>query len=373
MRASKHRTIAIFLIIITVYATASSGTAIWKFAILSDSSVASWDSNAANILEVLAEDMKKQGIDLAIFPGDMISGSDSFYQADAKYRLWKLAMMPLYASGTPVYTIRGNHDLIAPDELFSNNTKLDKDPYIKNFPLLRNAISPDGGYTYAFVHKNAKFIGFDQFINRNNSFDDNLYASGSNQGQMMNGWVISQINGSPSPLNFAFAHEPLFPSKSHHDCMANDPDSRDDLISALGAHGGAYFCGHDHFYLHATAFDGRGQSIPELIVGTAGTGNYNFTPVETPDYLGRGGYSINRVYCNSDNPYFGYLLIIVDENDNTYKGEFRGFTYIDYLNKGPLDSKLIQTLDRFAITSKESYKSSNGISSLLQPFIRLLQ
>jgi hypothetical protein len=96
------------------------------------------------------------------------------------------------------------------------------------------------------VHKNAEFVGFDQYINP--------------KGQMMNSWVTTQINDSTSPLNFAFAHEPLFPNAYDRtgikSSMTNDPSSRDALISALGAHHGTYFTGHDHLYLRASVSDG---------------------------------------------------------------------------------------------------------------------
>jgi len=340
----------------------------WKFAVLSDSGITYRDSNASYILEILANDIKNQGVDLVIFPGDMISSSDNGSHANEKYYSWKSVMMPLYYSGIPIYVIRGNHDWVVLGNISENNGNLGKDPYLKNFPLAGNAISPDGGYSYSFIHKNAKFIGFDQFINRNASFDDQIYASGSNHGQMMNSWVTDQINSSTSHLNFAFAHEPLFPSESHHDCMANDPDSRDALVLALETHHGAYFCGHDHLYLRANISDGQGNSIPELIVGTAGTGNYNYAPVMVSDYSGRYNYSVDKVYGSSINPNFGYLLVTVDEFDNIWKGEFRGFNYFDVLGMGPPYPGLIQVLDKFTIFQEDSSRGYNNLSIFLQSF-----
>ena len=101
----------------------------------------------------------------------------------------------------------------------------------------------------------------------------------------MDGWVTAQINNTSS-LNFAFGHEPLFPSKSHSDDKANDPDSRDALVETLSNHHGAYFCGLIHMYLVGTLSDSRGQIVPELVVGRAGGRNYNYTSFDATVYRG---------------------------------------------------------------------------------------
>jgi hypothetical protein len=259
-------TVLLILAIIAEVVTTTAMASSWKFAVLADSRAEYWDDNgfgvAANTLGILVNDMKTQGVDLVIYPGDMIYGSGNLSK---DLDSWKSVMKPLSDAGIPICTTRGNH------EGSSDKNKIARYRlFIKQFPLMKDATSPDGGFTYSFTHKNAKFIGFDQWINRKTSFDRTLYAQHSNQGQMMNSWVTSEINNSSSPLNFAFAHGMLFPSKSHPDCMANDPDSRDALVAALGTHHGTYLCGHDHMYLRVTASDGNGHAVPELVVGTAG-------------------------------------------------------------------------------------------------------
>lgn len=312
-----------FIIVAATFTpTALSGP--WKFAVMADSNIIDGDENVrigstADILGTLVNDLKLEDIDFVIFPGDLAE-RENYDNLSEILGLWKSQMRPLYDAGIYVYTIRGNHDRPSPENSLSS------DPYILAFPLAENAISPDGGFTYAFTHKNAKFIGFDQYINRKASFSSNLYSLHSNHGQAMNSWVISQIDNSTSPLNFAFAHEQLFPSESHPNCMANDPDSRDALVAALGVHHGAYLCGHDHMYLRGTASDGQGHKVPELVVGTAGGRIYDYAPGKVSDYEGPEAFSVEKFYGDSNKPYFGYLVVTVYDN-NTWSGQFKGFLH----------------------------------------------
>jgi hypothetical protein len=347
-----RKLVALLIIVIVTDAVMTAGVASsWKFAVLADSRAESWDNNdlgvAANTLGILVKDIKNQSVDLVVFPGDMIGGEPNDPNSlNEQLDSWKLVMKPLYDSGIHVYTVRGNHEY-NPYKMGSRNT-IDPsyEPFLNRFPLTSGTTSPDGGFTYSFIHKNAKFIGFDQYINRSESFDSSLYALHSNQGQMMNNWVTAQINSSTSLLNFAFAHEMLFPSESHPDCMANDPDSRDVLVAALGTHHGTYICGHDHMYLRGTASDGNGHTVPELVVGTAGGGNYRYASMSASGYTGPDTFAMVKNYGSSSNPYFGYLLVTVNDN-NTWTGEFKAFQYDTYEKGKPHNAGAIQTIDRF--------------------------
>lgn len=329
-----------------LYIGCASSTS-WKFAVFGDSRAVDSDNNglgvAADTLRILVRDIVSQRVDLVVFPGDMTDGASDSSMLGQGYSSWKSVMRPLNAAGIPVYTIRGNHE---------NEPSVEGagSIYLNSFPLPRGATTPDGGYTYSFTHKNAKFIGFDQYIGRKSSFDDHLYSSHSNEGQMMDSWVVPQINRSTSPLNFVFAHEMLFPSKTHHDCMANDPDSRDALIAALGTHNGTYLCAHDHMYLRGTALDGHGHAVVELVVGTAGGGNYDYAPFNARGYTGPDTFAVNKVLGNSSRPYFGYVLITVYDN-STWTGEFRGIRY-DAAAKGkPNGARPMRDLDVFRISA----------------------
>jgi hypothetical protein len=317
------------LAIIAGAITATAAANPWKFAVLADINYAEGLDVAALTLEFLAEDMKNQGVDLVIFPGDMMAGSVNIGLYKGALDSWKAMMKPLYDVGIPIYVIRGNHEA---ESIMSANSDL----WLDEFPVLKGIPSPDGGFTYSFVHKNARFVGFDQYINHS--------------GRMMNTWVTTQINNSTSPLNFAFGHEPLFPDSYNGNgpksSMANDPKSRDALISALGTHRGTYFAGHEHLYLRANVSDGRGHMVPELIVGTAGRNNYNYSPEVVSAYTRPENYTVDKVYSNSTNPYFGYLSVTVYDN-NTWTGKFKGFQQTSDIWNTTFPA--IQPLDYFSI------------------------
>ena len=323
----------------------------WRFAVTDDSRAVAADNNslgvATNTLGILVKDIKNQSVDFVIFPGDMVTGeTNNTSRLNKMMDSWNAIVKPLYDDGIPFYTVRGNHEYNPLAKGAKNPADPSNGAYLSHFPLPLIATSIDGGFTYAFTHKNARFFGFDQYINRQSSFNNTLYATHSNKGQMMNSWVTAQINNSTSSLNFAFAHEPLFPSKSHPDDMANDPESRDALVEALSNHHGAYFCGHDHMYLRGTVSDGRGQIVPELVVGTAGGGNYNYAPFNITGYTGHDTFTVDKNYGNSSRPIFGYLLITVYDND-TWIGEFRGFQYDTFSAGKPLNSGPIEIMDSF--------------------------
>lgn len=324
--------------IITAASTSTTLADTWKFAVMADGKANSWDDNgfgiAAKTLGILVSDIKNQNVDFVIFPGDLVESNTSNPTiVNKQLDSWRSVMKPLYDAGIYIYAIRGNHDK-------------SKAAFISHFPLTDNATSPDGGFTYSFTHKNAEFFGFDQYINRKSTFNSSLYALSSNQGQMMNSWVTAQINNSTSPLDFAFGHEPLFPSDPHPDCMANDPFSRDALVAALGNHHGAYLCGHDHMYLRGTASDGQGHTVPELVVGTGGAGNYDYATINANGYMGPDSFTADKVFDNSIKPYFGYLLVTVYEN-NTWTGKFRAFRYDTYADGNSHKARPIQTMDSF--------------------------
>jgi hypothetical protein len=292
--------------------------------------------------------MKNQGVDLVIFPGDMMAGSVNIGLYKGALDSWKAMMKPLYDVGIPIYVIRGNHEA---ESIMSANSDL----WLDEFPVLKELASPDGGFTYSVTHKNAKFVGFDQYINH--------------QGRMMNSWVTTQINESTSPLDFVFGHDPLFPNtygdNGPKSSMSDDPNSRDALISALGTHHGTYFAGHEHLYLRANVSDGQGHTVPELIVGTAGRNNYEYAPEVVSNYKGPDNYTVDKVYSNFIYPYFGYLLVTVYDN-NTWTGEFKGFQDTSDIVKTQFpaipniwktQSPAIQTLDRFSISQGQN---SNG-------------
>ncbi len=291
-------------------------------------------------------------IDFVLFPGDMITGEDQDpNHLSSELDSWKSTMSPVYRAGIPIHTTRGNHEYAPTSTVGALNPT---DPslltYKAHFPLTPGFISPTGsenGLSYSFTHKNAKFIAFDQYAGRTATFDNTLYAPGANSGQMMNSWVLDQINDSTSGITFVMAHEMMWPSRSHKDCLANDPDSRDLLLHALAKHNGAYLSGHDHLYLRGAMVNGS-DKVPSFVVGTGGGGNYTYAPfdVVAAGYTGASRYDVRKSLSDSTNPIFGYLLVTV-YSDNSWSAEFHGFRFNNWNSAADISLTPITVMDNF--------------------------
>ena len=153
----------------------------WKFAVTDDSRAVAADNNslgvAANTLGILVNDIKNQSVDFVIFPGDMVTGeTNNTSRLNKMMDSWNAIVKPLYDDGIPIYTVRGNHEYNPLAKGAKNPVDPSNGPYLSHFPLPIIATSIDGGFTYAFTHKNARFFGFDQYINRKSSFNNTLYS-----------------------------------------------------------------------------------------------------------------------------------------------------------------------------------------------------
>ena len=342
-KASRFKSLVAFSFIVTILAlvivsldgcASLSPSITFKFAVTDDSRAAGCASAQSNgvsnvVLDAIAKDIAAQSVDFVLFPGDMVTGeTNTPTDLSSMFDTWKATMAPVYNAGIPVYVTRGNHEY-AP---LTNGARNPLDPsnatYLAHFSMPPNGPADESGMTYSFTWKNAKIIAFDQYAGRSDAYNNTQYAPGSNQGQAMNSWVLDQVNNSTSGVIFVIAHEQIFPTNSHPDCLANDPDSRDALVHSLGTHNGTYFSGHDHMYVRGTMTNAAGDKVPAFTVGTAGAGNYPYSPydVVTAGYTGSDTYIVQKFFSDEDNPIFGYLLVTV-YSDNTWSGEFHGFRF----------------------------------------------
>jgi hypothetical protein len=335
-----------------------SPSVMFKFAVTDDSRAAGGTAAKSNgvstvVLAAIAKDIAAQGVDFILFPGDMVSGeTDTSTDLSSMLNTWKATMGPVYDAGIPVYVTRGNHEYNTPTNGARNPLDPSHTPFLAHFSMPTNGPKSELGMTYSFTWKNATIIAFDQYAGRTDAYNNTLYAPGSNHGQAMNSWVLDQINSSASGVNFVMAHEQIFPTKSHHDCLANDPDSRDALIHALGTHNGTYFSGHDHMYIRGTMTNAGGDKVPAFTVGTAGAGNYDYATYDVvkAGYTGSDTYSVQKVYSDEANPVFGYLLITV-YSDNTWSGEFRSFRFNHWNDATDVSLTPITVTDSFTSSS----------------------
>lgn len=356
-------------------ASLSAPTVMFKFAVTDDSRAASGatgtrngDSNgaAALVVNTIAKDIVAQNavstIDFVLFPGDMVSGYTTSVTLSSELDTWKTAMAPVYNANIPLYTTRGNHEYDDLGPGAANPADPSRLTYLVHFVMPTNGptTSPttslsEVGLTWSFTHKNAKFIGFDMYSGRTVSFDNTKYAPGSNSGQMMNPWVLNEVNNSTSGVNFVMGHEMMWPTTSHPDCLANDPDSRDALVHAMGVHNGTYFAGHNHMFVRGVMNNDKGDKIPAFTVGTGGGGNYDYAVYDVvgAGYTGPDTYTVQKTISSSANPYFGWLLVTV-YSDNTWSAEFRGFQFNSWNSTAtPADLSVtpITVMDSFTSSS----------------------
>ena len=223
----------------------------WQFAVTDDSRAAGckdasnpaasaqYNGGSTVVMGAIARDIAAHGVDFVLFPGDMITGEvDDSAAVSSMLGTWMATMAPVYDAGIPVYVTRGNHEYNPKTNGSVNVLDPSRQPFLDHFDYLpHNGPTGEKGLTYAITHKNVKVIGFDQYANRSASYDNHLYAPGSNAWQTMNPWVIDEVNSSNAPLTFVMAHEQIWPTVSHSDCLANDPTARDALVHALASRG----------------------------------------------------------------------------------------------------------------------------------------
>lgn len=318
----------------------------------------------ANIAKDIAMMNSSQGIDFVLFPGDMVSGYTDQATVGSQLDTWKATMAPVYSANIPVYTARGNHEYNDLTNGAANPADPSRTPYLAKFLMPGNAKSPtalnsaglsEQGLTYSFSYKNAKFVAFDEYAGRSaTAFDNRKFAAGSNKGQMINPWVLDEVNNSTAGVNFVMAHEGLWPTKSHPDTLGNDPDSRDALVLAMASKNGTFLTGHDHMFVRATVTNGSAK-VPQLLVGTGGGGNYDYGVFNTysAGYKGATTYNAAKSFSNSKNPYFGYVIVTV-YTDNTWSAQFRGFQFNNWNSTTDISLTPITVMDSF--TNADFYK-----------------
>ncbi len=267
----------------------------WTFAVICDTRGGSEYSNTGVndiVLKAMAKDIVKDGCDLVLVPGDLINGysKDNNLSTEKQFENWKTAMSSVYNAGIKVYTVRGNHESGGSiDPAF-------KDAYFQVF----GADNPDNGpkdekdLTYSFIHKNAFFIGIDEYADHNTH-------------KVNQKWVDSQLKNNSQQHIFFFGHEPAF-RVNHKDCLEVYPENRDEFWNSIGDAGGqVYFCGHDHFYNRARIQDDSGNEIYQVISGSGGAPFAEWDPSK-----GKENSRFKLEYHNQVD--YGYSLVTVDRD-----------------------------------------------------------
>lgn len=304
----------------------SSSDGQWKFAVICDTR----GDDKANVLNKscineplireMASDIVGQGCDLILVPGDLVNGfwMNCSTPYATQFENWKKAMRPLYEAGIEIYPVRGNHEdgLEFYRGVDDNGSAFIIDPpWPPAYPLTHlgfpglieafqsafnntpdNGPAGENGLTYSFNHKNAFFVGLDEYINPH---------------KINQTWLDSQLAQNENLHIFVFGHDPAF--KVHHnDSLAYYPAERDAFWSSIVKAGGRiYFCGHDHFYNRALIMDASGNDTRQLVIGSCGAPG--------DQYLWKPPYAEGpRVVAEyHDNKHYGYALVTIDGNNVT--------------------------------------------------------
>lgn len=269
----------------------SSTETSWQFIVTGDSR-SDGENNGVNIriLGELAAEIAAGDAEFVLVPGDLVNGYEDPETMQSQFETWLKVMKPVYDAGIGVYPIRGNHDLGEPQDVAAWNKFFD---YLPD-----NGPQGEKNLTYSFTHNNALIIGVDQYIK---------------ESRVNQSWLDEQLAANTKTHIFVFGHEPAFEA-DHEDCLDNYPANRDRFWASIEKAGvRAYFCGHDHFYNHASADnDGNpANDVHQYIVGTAGAPLYRWSLPYKGD---NSDYTVEKIYHARKH---GYVLVEIDGLDAT--------------------------------------------------------
>jgi 3',5'-cyclic AMP phosphodiesterase CpdA len=259
-------------------ASPQADTSTWSFAVTCDTRAAydttdpfyADDGISPYFKNVALALSRESGIDLVLFPGDLIRGKKPYLtQQEMTDDLteWKKEMQPVVDAGIPVYYVRGNHDQYAvtdptsPDGYTDALTIWDSlialpDNTINPITMDTNAAYP--GETYSFTHKGSLFLGIDEYADGDKTFDE--------------AFVKGQLS-QPAVHKFVFAHQPIWNYKSD-ELGPNSAALADDLQAGKAD---LFFSGHIHSYQRIAE---AGYRFQEMIVGTGGAPQDDYPMVD---------------------------------------------------------------------------------------------
>ncbi len=238
----------------------------WKFVVVGDTHV----TNNSDTIKEMIPYFIQDSIDLILICGDIVEGGRTTTSAELESQLnmWQTIFEPLYDEGIGIYPVRGNHEDDANDDITAwNNVFSDSKALPQNGP------SGETNLTYSFNHKNALFIGLDNYVTIHKVNQE---------------WLNEQLSANQQPHVFAFGHEAAF-KVFHTDCLDDFATDRNIFWESLKDAGvRAYFCGHDHFF-NASLIDdsdgNTGNDIYQCVVGGGGAwlmSKHNYNGINTP-------------------------------------------------------------------------------------------
>ena len=291
---------ALFLWAVLLIPAVAENDSSWSFAVIPDTQWATkmdapCHGTAIHIIDAINAEFVRQKVDFVIAVGDLVETSSAVaFQTRAAHN------KALDEAGIKFYPVRGNHDAVDLEAVAQFKAAFPGLP--TNSPDLPGA----KGMTYAFNHKEGKFILLDTF-----RLDD-----GSQRGKAYTvddylPWIESELKKDDHHFSFVFAHKNL-QGQNHKDNIFGadadaNPEMQNAFISCLQKHGVRYYMsGHDHMYHRSLVKSPDGKSeIGQIICGSAAHKFYlpdvSFLKREKPikQELNRIGFMIVRVEDDS--------------------------------------------------------------------------
>ncbi len=291
----------------------SAASKTWRFAVLGDTHIYSSDTVKEMIPYIL-----KDSVDCVLVCGDLVEGglNCSADQLKAELNDWISVFSPLYQSGIGIYPVRGNHEADA-----RNNITVWNSVFSGQYALPAGGPAGEENLTFSFKHKNALFIGMDDYV-RIHTVNES--------------WLKARLDSNTLPHVFVFGHEPAF-KVFHSDCLDDSVTARNNFWNSLAAGNvKVYFCGHDHFLDASLIDDGDGKSsndIYQYLVGTGGGwlmqqySNYNgnnssFSPSRLFHKMEH-GYAVVEISGDGNND----LDVLITWKERTFNSSLSAYEY----------------------------------------------
>ncbi len=294
----------LILTIVLLLSPAAGAWETWTFIVTADSRSESHEETLGVnvvILGELVDEILAENPDLFLFTGDLVVGNTTQDLLEVEFLQWREVMQPVYEAGIPVYIVRGNHDGggSATTTAWNNVFRDETSSVGLDYSLPQNGPDGEKNLTYSVTHKNAFVLALDECTTANHP-----------QNYVEQGWIDTELACNTRPHVFSFGHFTAF--KMIWDSLGDHPTQRNAFWHSLEDAGSrVYFCGHEHFYHHATA-DNDGDpnnNIDQVVVGSAGASVHIWDGNYTGD---NGGYELTDIFHTTR---FGYILATVTGYD----------------------------------------------------------
>ncbi|MFZ2642503.1 MAG: metallophosphoesterase [Verrucomicrobiia bacterium] len=258
----------------------------WSFAMLGDTRGDRFTTTTgvSPELNIIAQKIATLNPDLVLVCGDLVNGNDvpsgsPLENYSLQFTNWMSAMQPVFnyttGTGIPIYPVRGNHENCDNEGPAIHELKKAYYDAFKDYVPLNGpnygSTNDQVGFSYSFSYNNATFVVADQYF----YYDSTPGAEGYHD--LDRSWVAQQFQQANSAFEVFMAHEPFFQTEGGGEgerffgTNAAGLQTRADFWNELGTNGvQLYLTGHIHNETVASATNGYGNTIIQLMAGNGG-------------------------------------------------------------------------------------------------------